>query len=245
MSDDVAAPGYRAVVVCNGDPPSQGLAMRMARGADLVVCTDGAAEVAVARGLRVDAVVGDMDSGGTRLLGAHCVDAGPHDLQDNTDSEKALLYAIERAEAQGFRGAEQVEILMLGATGTRIDHAFANIQLCLRYACRAAVRLVSDHWELHVVVDRLCLDLPVPTTVSLLPLLPGTQVRTTGLRWELAGVAGPCDFGVSNRAVQSQVVVDVSEGALAVVVLADEGGQDGRSGEHRLHPACRAGKREG
>jgi len=197
----------RAVIVCHGEPPSMATLRRELDGADLVVCTDGAAAWLEERGFAPDFVVGDMDSLGRVDVSAQTVHAGPHDAQENTDSEKALLFALSR-------GAD--EITLLGALGGRVDHALGNVTLCAAYEGQAHLRLVDELGTLEVVRGRRELHVKPGARVSLVALSEGVCVVTQGLRWPLAGPLPQGTRGLSNIAVSDLVVLDVTHGQVTV-----------------------------
>ena len=90
--------------------------------ADHVVATDGAWAKAAAAGIRVDRVVGDLDSltpTERAALLASQTEAEIHDPEkDFTDLELAVDGALTR-------GARQ--LIVFGAFGGRIDHTLANV----------------------------------------------------------------------------------------------------------------------
>jgi thiamine pyrophosphokinase len=100
-----------------------------------VVAADAGARHAQALGLRLSAVVGDLDSlradelARLRAAGVAVEQAPTH--KDQTDFELALLYAARRGAAR---------IIVLGALGGRLDMALANIQL-IAHPALAALRI--------------------------------------------------------------------------------------------------------
>jgi thiamine pyrophosphokinase len=200
----------RAVVLCHGEPPSLATLRRELAAADLVVCTDGAARWLEEQGFSADFVVGDMDSLGEEAVAAQPIPAGPHDVQENTDSEKAVRFALDR-------GAD--EITLLGAVGGRLDHTLGNVLLCAAYEGRAQLRLVDELGTLEVVRGRRELQVEPGVRVSLVALSEGVRVVTEGLRWELAGTLEPGTRGLSNVAMRDRVVFEVTGGPLAVFTL--------------------------
>lgn len=200
----------RALVLANGEPPPAALLRQRASECDLLVCCDGALQVARAVGVTPDLVLGDLDSLGERgdLAGAELLHLPE---QETTDLEKACYTLL----ARGYSSA-----LVLGARGRCADHDFAALSLCGRYSARLALSL-EDAWgrlDLCRPGDWHALDAPAGATVSLLPWPQATGVRTTGLRWPLAGVT--LAFGqresISNEVVAAPARVWYAEGCLAV-----------------------------
>ncbi len=83
-----------------------------------------------------DVVIGDFDSLAGRLLSGR---DGPRflrvDDQETTDSEKALLYALD----QGIE-----EAVLVGAVGWRLDHTLYNTFLLERFADRMRLALAGQ-----------------------------------------------------------------------------------------------------
>lgn len=91
---------------------------------DYVLCADGGYEAARRLGFKVDALIGDGDSGDMR--GGDGVDILKLPIvKDCTD-----LHAC--AEAAVLRGAR--DVILLGATGGRLDHFLGNMGLLYYFA---------------------------------------------------------------------------------------------------------------
>ncbi len=183
----------------------------------MVIAADGGARPARACGLRVDALIGDMDSiepgelarlqdGGTRVL-RHPVD------KDETDLELALKWAA----AQGISC-----LRILGALGGRIDQTLANVALL------ALPQLIDCDAQLIDGAQRAWLTRPgehqicgaAGDTLSLLPLQgPAQGIVSHGLRWELRDETlwpGPAR-GISNLLESTAVTLRFTGGLLLVV----------------------------
>jgi thiamine pyrophosphokinase len=115
----------RALVVADGRLDVAQLRLEAARPGTLVIGADGGAARAHDAGVRVDIVVGDLDSIEPAALvrleavGAEVRRASPD--KDESDTELAILTALERVSGP---------IVVLGALGgVRIDHELANVLL--------------------------------------------------------------------------------------------------------------------
>lgn len=206
-----------ALILCNGEPPSDELLRRHLHGAELVICTDGAVGWVQERGVQPQIVIGDMDSwdaGETDLEvrpTREVIQCGPHDQQENTDAEKAVLLAL-------VRGARR--IVLLGATGRRLDHTLGNIALAAKYHDRVEIILADDLGELTVLSGRSVIATQPGTLFSLVALSTEVTLDTEGLKWPLDGLLEVGTRGLSNEAVSGEVVIDVHSGAVALIVLA-------------------------
>jgi len=217
----LADPIRRAVVLCDGTPPSDSLIRSCLAETDLFVCADGAGWPHDRLPRRPDLVVGDFDTlidvppsspDGTRYL--------RHEHQDTTDGEKAL----ETVEAEGCDQA-----LLLGATGGHLDHTLANCALLERFAGRITTAIVNDHG----VTLRLGTGhpvrwaLPIGTFFSLAAIgRPASGVTVDGARWPIRG--GDITWGgpatISNQTVEPMLAIRLNDGALLVTIrLPDPG----------------------
>jgi thiamine pyrophosphokinase len=195
---------------------------------DDIIAADGGARHAAALGLTVDRIVGDFDSlspAERERLRRNGATALQHPRgKDETDLELALLDAA---------GAGATEIVVLGATGGRLDMTLANVGLLPHPALRGhSIQLWDGSETAYLLVPpggEILGD--VGDRVSLLPI--GGEARgitTHGLTYPLASETlsvGPAR-GVSNRVAAPSPHVEFTSGALLVVhAPADEGDPHG------------------
>jgi len=205
----------RTVLIVAGGVASAEEAREAAKGADFIIAADGGFSLASQAGLRVDLLVGDMDS----------LDFPPQNIpilkfpqeKDATDLELALDYA---------RATNPERIVVVGAFGARLDHTLANANLLEKYDL--PVVLFHQGFRVYLVVDEVEIPAALGDLVSLIPL--SAEVRgifTWGLRYPLHdGVL----FRASTRGVSNEVVglpcgVRVREGKLLLIHKPKGGGQ--------------------
>lgn len=133
--------------------------------------------------------------------------------KDELDLELAMDGAIKA-------GAR--EIILLGATGGRLDHTLANVQLLLEPAKKGiqAVMLDTEHRIFLVTKDMPGQVGGRGRTFSALPLTTRVQgVTEIGVRWELNKalfeVGKP--YGVSNIVVGDKGLITVERGVLLII----------------------------
>ncbi|MBM4431840.1 MAG: thiamine diphosphokinase [Chloroflexi bacterium] len=207
----------RAIIVANGSAAKGENYQHLVRIDDWVIAADGGASVALKMGLHPRLVVGDLDSLPARLrsrlekLGCSFVLYPAR--KDETDTELAIRYALAQ-------GAE--EIVLLGATGGRLDHTLANVFLLgLPALGHVRARIVAGGTQIWLLRGGQELELPGEPgdTVTLLPLgQDAVGITTTGLEWALQNDTlpfGPAR-GVSNVLVSSTARVALREGLLLV-----------------------------
>ena len=205
----------RTVLIVAGGVASAEEAREAAKDADFIIAADGGFSLASQAGLRVDLLVGDMDS----------LDFPPQNIpilkfpqeKDATDLELALDYA---------RATNPERIVVVGAFGARLDHTLANANLLEKYDL--PVVLFHQGFRVYLVVDEVEIPAALGDLVSLIPL--SAEVRgifTWGLRYPLHdGVL----FRASTRGVSNEVVglpcgVRVREGKLLLIHKPKGGGQ--------------------
>jgi len=207
------------VVAGGGKAP---IARELLPAAAAVVAADGGVDLALELGLRVDAVVGDLDSASpSGLAAAEAAGARvvrhPRD-KDATDLELALDEAAALVPDR---------LLVLGVEGGRLDHLLGALLLlgAERYAGfevdallgRARVSVIRGERELAGEISEL---------VSLLALHgPAEGIVTDGLLYPLRGetlLAGS-SRGVSNVFAAPQARVSVERGVLLALCPGSEG----------------------
>jgi thiamine pyrophosphokinase len=213
------------VIVGGGGPPSGGGARQLAAGAGTtVIAADSGLEAALAHGLDVAAVVGDMDSVDPAALAA-AADAGiplerHPEAKDATDLDLALDAALARRPRR---------IVVVTGTGDRLDHTVSLAQL-LASPRTAGVDVEAWIGDAHLSVIR---DLTVlrgepGDLVSLVPLHgPALGVVTEGLLYPLRDedLAVGSTRGVSNELTAPEASVRLRSGVLVAV-------QPGMAGTH-------------
>lgn len=207
----------RALVVAGGSAPGPG-EVAAAEGWDVVVAADSGLDHAVALGLAVDLVVGDLDSVSEAAL-AEARSAGTAVEPHPTDKDATDLALALDAAVRGGAG----ELVVVGLGGGRPDHEIANL-LLLAAPAFAAVEVEAHTDAGHFVVvrsrPRRLAGRP-GGLVTLLPVHgPARGVRTEGLRWPLHGedLLEATTRGVSNELVGSEATVVVAEGVVLAVL---------------------------
>jgi len=205
------------VVVAGGDPPDPRCRMWLPIGAP-VVAADSGADHAMALGLAVDELVGDLDSvsaAARQAVEDHGGSIRPFPAdKDWTDLELALGVAAERHPDL---------IVVVGGHGGRVDHHLAGL-LLLGAPRFASTTITAWHGPALLTVVRpgppAALHGPVGSLVSLVPLGAGPRsVTTTGLRYPLRGepLFAGTTRGVSNGIAAPGASVAIGDGVLLAI----------------------------
>lgn len=209
--------GLHAVVVIGGSPPHADVGDRLPAPA-MVVAADSGVDIALAMGLRVAAVVGDLDSASAAAVidaeaAGALVERHPAD-KDATDVELALDWALAHGAGS---------VTLVSGIGDRLDHLLGALGAL---ADRRFSGVPVDGWvgEAWVGVvhggDTLVVSGSPGEYVSLVPIGGAAAgVRTTGLRWPLDGdtLTPTSTRGISNELIAESASVALDAGALLVI----------------------------
>lgn len=202
------------VVVAGGDPISVDVIGDLPEGT-FVVAADSGLDHAIAIGLDVDLIIGDLDSVAASSLatsrGIPIEQYPTH--KDQTDLELALNAAL-RLEAD--------RVIVIGGHGGRVDHFLANagaIASPLLSACDVEWLCGDSH--IFVVRQSTQLHGTPGETVSLIPIGgPASGVVTSGLQWELQNetLEAFSARGVSNAFSRTFAQVTIDSGTLLAIL---------------------------
>jgi thiamine pyrophosphokinase len=204
-----------ALILANGKSPTKVLFMNCRKRSEFFVCADGGANYAAKFGERPDLIIGDLDSiKASTVRKFQDVTTRRIADQNSTDLEKALSWLIRK---------NYTDIIVLGATGGRVDHLAGNLSVLGKFAKRAHITFVDESGEMRSVGSEVVLEVPPGTTVSLIPLSRCEGILTIGLKWELQNGVLELGFreGTSNVVKSSPVTIRVLRGTLLLYQLND------------------------
>ncbi|MXW41563.1 MAG: thiamine diphosphokinase [Acidimicrobiia bacterium] len=229
-------PRTNVLVVAAGNAPTPAEVARLPVTA-AVVAVDAGLDHCLAVGLKVTAVVGDMDSVSPASIAA--VERAGISIErypahkDQTDLELALetaLHLLDTPSLDKLLGSEVPanQIIVLGMGGGRLDHLFGNL-LVLASPRWSAVGVEAWLGDARAVVvrGRRILDLTAGQSLSLFAVGGPARVSTRGLAWELRDeVLEPfASRGISNQSITDGPQVVVCEGVVLAVMPVETNSQ--------------------
>jgi thiamine pyrophosphokinase len=206
----------QALILANGDAPNKSRLLSLLGQCQLFVCADGGANTALKFGLKPDAIVGDMDSIHAETLAKfQHIPRYEHTDENSTDLEKAIAWTI---------GQQYTHIIVVGATGKRLDHTVGNLGVLVKFYPDALIRLMDDRGEVCFVGREYTFEAPVRSLVSLIPLTRCEGITTKGLEYALDNEALELGIreGTSNVVMANPVVISVKRGNLLLYLLAPQ-----------------------
>jgi len=182
---------------------------------DYVIAADAGLLLAQAHGVKVNLLVGDLDSTPLSAIG-HAERTGAEIRKfeadkDATDLELAFEAALEHGATC---------IAMIGGHGGRLDHFLSNVDMLAALPKEVQVVAQMGTAIVHVAKQRIMLEGLAGQYVSLIPWGGDAEgVITRGLRWELNSdtLKLGSSRGVSNELMGYQASVRVKSGTLVVV----------------------------
>ncbi len=190
--------------------------------AQRVLAVDSGLHLAIALGLEVDVVIGDLDSVDASVLAGAMHDGVAAEVHPRDKAHTDLALALAAAMAHGTR-----RIVVIGGAGGRLDQGLANL-LALADPSLADVEVdaVLGGAHVHVVRDRArTLHGELGRLLSLQAVGgDASGVTTTGLRWDLTDdVLSPTSTrGVSNEFLGGDATVVATTGVLLAVLPASD-----------------------
>lgn len=168
-------------------------------------------------------IVGDFDSAGKELVQYYQEQTQIpirryNPIKDASDTEIAIRDCVDRHSR---------EVIILGGSGTRLDHTWANVQ-CLTIAAKAGVEayLLDPHNRIRVVYSGFSIrkEEQFGSYVSLFPIggcVEGLTIR--GVKYPLQDHRlEACDsLSVSNEIVEEEMEVRFRSGCLVVMETRD------------------------
>ena len=200
----------RALVIAAGNTDG----IKLSCEYELLIAADGGYDRAINLGLNPDIFIGDMDSVSTDIGKTKTVKLQVE--KDFTDTEAAVEKAIEL-------GFDEIDII--GATGTRFDHSFANACLLKKYVSgNVKIRIIDAHNEIFALDTAFVIQDKKGETVSLLPLdsiVSGITLKGFYYPLENADIKIGTTLTVSNFVTDDIAEIKIKEGALLVIIARD------------------------
>ena len=190
-----------SILLIGAGPCSVKLVNKAFSFAKTVVAADGGYNHAIEAGLRVDLVVGDMDSQPNLPAEANSLILSD---QDETDFEKCLSVC----DAEIFVG--------VGFLGGRLDHQLAAFSALLKDP--RPILLLDDQHVIFVAPEKIEVDVAAGGQVGFYPLLPVTT-DIFGVRWPLSAVKLSPDGLISTSNIADGCHISIGSDCRGLLVI--------------------------
>lgn len=209
----------KTAIICNGEITDYEYSAEIIQSADYVICADGGTRHAFAMGINPDIIIGDFDSSNNEYLEYYKnigikIEKYPTD-KDRTDSHICILKALDFSD----------EIVLLGATGNRLDHTMANISM-LKIGIDKGKRIyIADRQnEIFMIDEEISINGKPGEYFSIIPFTQRVEgICIYGAKYELHDavmeVGNP--YGISNEFKEENVFIKIKSGNLLVIKSQD------------------------
>ena len=187
---------------------------------DYVICADGGLEKAKNYGIKPDIAIGDFDSTAPDLLNEYAknidIEKFPPE-KDFTDMELAVQFALSK----GFKS-----IILIGASGTRLDHTFGNILLMEKYYKYGVnIVIIDNNNEMKFISDNteLYTEYKEGYYISIIPLTELKGFSLEGFKYNLdnVNVQRGSTLCISNQIKDSKGKIRLRKGNAIVFISKD------------------------
>jgi thiamine pyrophosphokinase len=202
-----------ALIICNGEMPSQNLLSPLLKKKPFIICADGGANKARAFSIMPDCIIGDLDSITQKTR--HYFSSVPiihNPDQNSTDLEKVLEYLL----VNSFTSAT-----IIGATGDRPDHTIANFSILMKYHRKIGLQFFDERCTAEIVRKKIHFTARIGQQISLIPMGKCSGITTLGLKFPLKNES--LELGVregsSNEAVKNSITIAMKSGSLLLFII--------------------------
>ncbi len=188
----------------------------------MIIAADSGLTIADKLKLKLDYIVGDFDSVSEEVIIKYRMKSIPIDTfpreKDKTDTHIAVELALAHQASS---------IMIVGATGTRMDHTMANIHLLfLPMQAGVSAALIDSNNKIYLKNKSFMLEKSrqFGDYVSLLPFTERVSGLTLkGFKYPLDHIVldTGCSLGISNEILEDIAEIEISDGILLVIEARD------------------------
>lgn len=203
----------KCIIIANGDLPKRNhIKILMQKNYNTIICADGGANSAAKLNVIPDFIIGDFDSitDETKKMFHNKSKFIQIKRQNDTDVEKCLKFAIKNKFS---------EVILLGATGDRLDHSICNLGIVLKFYDKIKIKIVHQKSLLIPISGEVNFKTTKGETISLYGFDEKTFITSIGLKYKLKKESLP--FGkkesTSNVAISDLVHLKIENGIIFLI----------------------------
>ncbi|KGM96072.1 thiamine pyrophosphokinase [Clostridium novyi A str. 4552] len=210
----------KVVIISGGNSPSYTLIKKELRGSEYLIAADSGANALFKYDIFPDCIIGDLDSIKSTALNYYknrnitIIEYPPE--KDSTDTEIAINRAIKLGAT---------EIVLLGCTGSRVDHVFGNIGMLLKCLNLGILCSIKDDNNTIILKDKSTkLKGNIGDTFSLIPYSEKVNnLNIIGAKYPLVdyNLKLGSALGISNVFEEEEVKIEFDSGKLLIICSKD------------------------
>lgn len=169
-----------ALIVANGEPCSADILNQLLEWNPYVLALDGALNGLNHLGIKVDGILGDLDS--VTDLELLIQKQSPIEIHHTPDQNKTdLEKAFDLLLSKGYRAVHVV-----WATGKRLDHTLSNISTIIKYKDKLHCTVIDDYGKMYPIAPDFKKWYTQNTILSLIPVGITEGITTSNLAYPLS-----------------------------------------------------------
>lgn len=187
---------------------------------EYVICADGGLNKAELLNISPNIIIGDFDSVNQKVFKKYAdknIEIIKYSSEKNyTDMELSINHAVEK----GFK-----DIILIGASGTRLDHTVANMVLIEKYYKKDInIKILDNNNLIQIVTNNMIIPFRKNYYVSIIPLTENIEGLTLeGFKYPLDNVIVErgSTLCISNEISENVGVIKLNKGNALVFVSKD------------------------
>jgi thiamine pyrophosphokinase len=210
----------KALIVGNGEETDKSIIENIKY--DYVICADGGLEKVKSYGIMPDVIIGDFDSVDISVLKQYesynvPIEKFPSE-KDCTDMDLAVEFAVSK----GYNN-----IILTGASGSRLDHTLGNIMLMEKYFKTGVnITIIDNNNEMRIISDNtdLIIDFKEGYYISIIPVDDFIQgINLKGFKYNLynVNVQRGSTLCISNQIVNHKGRITLRKGTAILFISKD------------------------
>ena len=204
-------------IICNGEDYSEKKIKDYCKNSDYIIAVDGGLKILDKLSINPDFILGDMDSVDKDiLLKYNNIGKKTYPVEkDFTDSELAIKKAID---------FNPDKISILAATGSYIDHSFANmINLLRNYSKDINIKIATKNAIIFSIFDKKVIKDSPGRRISVFPIGKVKGILLEGCKYTFKDKTDllPIDYSISNIITKNIACISIKKGML-ICILFDE-----------------------
>lgn len=209
-----------AVIIASGSDIEKHIFEKENINVEFVICADGGLEKAEKLNLIPNIVVGDLDSVSPDVL-KHYLNKNLElikypEEKDFTDMEIAIEYAVSK---------NYNDIILVGATGSRLDHTVGNILLLEKYFLNGIkIKILDNNNVVQIIGSKLQIKHKQNSYVSIIPVTEIIEgVTLKGFKYPLTDVTVKrgSTLCISNQIEDEIGIITIEKGNALVFISKD------------------------
>lgn len=199
----------KAIIISNGSVLKSDLFYKLYDKDDFIICADGGLNYLDKINIKPNLIVGDLDSVDKSILKKYN-DIEIHKFNPEKDFTDTEL-AVDEAVKKGYE-----EIILVCATGVRLDHSMANIMLIEKYYYNnVIIKIIDNNNIIQPLKNNMTVDYDKNTFISIIPLSEVIDgLNLTGFKYSLknAVVHRGSTLCISNEVVKKNAKISYKNG---------------------------------